>query len=225
MKLLLIDTSTSVFSLALAAGERVLAEKVSVGGPSTAARLVPVLQELFAVSGLHPADLDGIAVTAGPGSFTGLRVGIAFAKGLAFALSRPVIALSSLELLAMNARESELPVCPMFDARKNEVYSGLYSLHDGRGAIIADMAAKPGTFVEQLPGRILFLGDGALRYRQIIEDALGDRAVFAAPESDNPRASAGVPLALKAMAAGTVVAPADLSPRYLRASDAELARI
>src|SRR5512145_3217838 len=138
MKLLTLDTATSVFSVALADGEQLLGAASGAAGHLTAARLVPAVQQLFAECALAPADLDGFAVTIGPGSFTGIRVGLAFIKGLAFATGKPVVGLSSLALLAMNAQNSRLPVCPLFDARKSEVYAGLYRFTPNLEAILPD---------------------------------------------------------------------------------------
>jgi tRNA threonylcarbamoyladenosine biosynthesis protein TsaB len=224
MKLFLADTATSVCSFAIADDGVILAEEACSGGPSTAARLVPAFQRLLAASGMRADDLDGLAVTAGPGSFTGLRVGMAFVKGLAYALDKRIAPLSSLEVLAMNAQGSNLPVCPMFDARRNEVYYGLYSFCGERETLIPDAAAAPADFLGKLEGDIFFLGDGALHYRHVIQDSLGTRAVFAGPELDHPRAAAGLPLALAAFAAGLAVVPSALTPIYLRLSEAELAR-
>lgn len=224
MQLLILDTATSVFSAALCRGDHLLGEVRGGGGPSTAARLAPAIQTLFSDAGLTPADLEGFAVTVGPGSFTGLRVGLAFIKGLAYATGRPVVELSSLALLAMNARGSRLPVCPLFDARKSEVYAGLYRFTPTLDAILPDRAAPPATFLTNIEKETLFLGDGALRYREEIVAALGDRALFAAPELHQPTAAAGIPLALAAFAAGKAVSPAEILPRYLRLSEAELNR-
>ncbi len=224
MKLLTLDTSTSVFSVALSAGKQLLGEASGDAGHLTAARLVPALQNLFVDCALTPQDLDGFAVTIGPGSFTGIRVGIAFIKGLAFATDKPVVGLSALELLAMNARDSGLPVCPLFDARRSEIYGGLYSFAGGAETIIADMVSPPEKFIAMLEGRTLFLGDGAVRYKELIVELLGTDALFVEPRLNNPAASAAIPLALQAFAVGKAVTPTELLPRYLRLSEAELNR-
>lgn len=224
MKLFILDTSTSVFSMALADNGTLLAEESGVAGPSSAARLAPALAGLFAVAGLAPADMDAFAVTSGPGAFTGLRVGIALVKGLAMATGKPVIPLPSLGLLAMNAAESPLPVCPLFDARKGEVYGALYDFTVGPGPVIPQTVADPAAFLARLSGRVLFLGDGAVRYWPLIEELMGARATFADPSLNAPRAGAGIGLALTAFSAGLAVSPAHLLPTYLRLSEAELSR-
>jgi len=224
MKLFILDTATGVFSMAIADGPRILAEEGGASGPSSAARLAPAISGLFAAAGLSPAEMDCFAVTVGPGAFTGLRVGISLVKGLAYATAKPVIPLSSLALLAMNANHGGLPVCPMFDARKGEVYTAIYRFDPAIELAVAESAVDPATFLIQLEGQVLFLGDGSVRYRPLIEEIMGERAVFADAELNNPRAAAGVPLALDLCRVGGAVSPAQLLPRYLRLSEAELSR-
>ncbi len=224
MKLFIIDTSTSVFSMAIADKGTLLAEECGVAGPSTAARLAPAVTGLFAAAGLAPADMDVFAVTVGPGAFTGLRVGIALVKGLSCATGKPALPLSSLALLAMNARESDIPVCPLFDARKGEVYGALYDFSVGSTPVVSEAAADPAAFLRGIEGRALFLGDGALRYRELIEEVMGERARFAAGNLHHPRAAAGIDLALEGVSKGMAIPPGQLLPRYLRLSEAELSR-
>ena len=224
MKLLIVDSSTSVFSMAVAVGESVLATETGAGGPATAARLAPALQKVMRESGLSLAELDGFAVTVGPGAFTGLRVGISLVKGLAYATGKLVAPLSSLELLAMNAAGSNIPVCPLFDARKSEVYCALFNMEGGVQTLIPEMAIDHAALLEKLNCPVLFLGDGALRYQPLIVEKLGRQALFAEPHLNHPIASAGVRLALRQFAAGAALSPAEILPRYLRLSEAELNR-
>lgn len=224
MKLFILDTSTGVYSMALADGSRILAEESGVAGPSSAARLAPTIVGMFDAAGLTPADLDGFAVTVGPGAFTGLRVGISLVKGLAYATGKPVAPLSSLALLAMNASHSALPVCPLFDARKGEVYGALYDVANGFEMTVAETVSDPAIFLRRLDGRVLFLGDGATRYSELINEIMGGRAEFADMSLHHPRASAGIELAQCVFASGDDISPAQLLPRYIRLSEAELNR-
>lgn len=224
MKQFIIDTSTSVYSMAIADGQTLLAENSGVAGPSTAARLAPAMEALFVEAQLTPAAMDFFTVTNGPGAFTGLRVGVSLVKGLALATGKPVIPISSLALLAMNAAGSPIPVCPMFDARKGEVYTGLYDFTAGPGPVVPEAAAAPALFLASLPGRVLFLGDGSIRYRDLILEVMGDRAQFADSELHNPRAAAGIAMALDLFAVNAAIPPAELLPRYLRLPEAELSR-
>ncbi len=166
--------------------------------------------------------VDAFAVTVGPGGFTGVRVGIALAKGLAYSTNKPIIPLSSLELLALNASDSLIPVCPLFDARKSEVYSALYSFKTGMNLIRPEMALAPDQLLDELAGPILFIGDGALRYRELIIEKLGSRALFAAEHLHHPKASAGAALAFSRCTAGQTLSPFELTPSYLRLPEAQL---
>lgn len=210
--------------MALCDGERIIARQSASGGPAANARLTPFLQTILADSGLTPVELDGLAVTVGPGAFTGLRVGLAFVKGLAMAIGKPVVPLSSLELLAMNAQGSQLPVCAMYDARKSEVYAAVYDCRAGLKPVIAETVADPAAFLGNITTKTLFIGDGAVRYGELIKQQLGDLAVFADPAMNVPQAAAGVTLALAGMKAGKALSPAALLPSYLRLPEAELAR-
>ena len=222
MKLFLLDTATGVNSLAVAADGKLLAAEEFAGGASTAARLIPAFDRILAAAGLTAAELDGLAVTVGPGAFTGLRVGISFIKGVAYALGKPVVALSSLELLAQNVKTSRVPVCPMLDARKQEIYTALYDFRQGGKVLLPDRAAAPADFLAGLAGDVLFLGDGALRYRPLIEEALGSRARFAADDQHQPSAASGIALATELFNAGRKVDPVSLLPAYHRLSEAEI---
>jgi tRNA threonylcarbamoyladenosine biosynthesis protein TsaB len=104
------------------------------------------------------------------------------------------------------------------------VYGALYDFSRGPDPVVAERAADPATFLAGLEGRALFLGDGAIRYADLIRDIMGDRAEFAEPSLQHPRASAGIDLARSAFAHGLAVPPARLLPRYLRLSEAELSR-
>lgn len=224
MKFFLLDTSTSVYSMAISDGSSLLAHDGGVAGPTTAARLAPAVSALFAGAGVTAADMDFFAVTVGPGAFTGLRVGISMVKGLALATGRPVVPISSLALLAMNACQSQIPVSPMFDARKGEVYAAIYDFRSASAPVVREAAADPALFLRGIGGSALFLGDGALRYRELIEEIMGERALFAEGDLHHPRASAGTTLALEGFARGMAIPPAQLLPRYLRLSEAELSR-
>lgn len=222
MNILLLDTSTHVFSIALATDGTVIAEFSGDAGPASSAKIPGHIDALLSAAQLDIAAIDAFAVTIGPGAFTGVRVGIALIKGLAYATAQPVIPLSSLELLALNASASTIPVCALFDARKGEVYSALYRFDDGMVQVRPEMALDPAALLEQLSGDILFIGDGALRYRELISEGLGPRAHFAPEQLNMPQASAGAALAQRRCKAGQTVTPAELAPHYLRLPEAEI---
>jgi len=227
MKILAIDTSTSFASLAVAVDEQVVAESLLNTNRTLSARLVPEIERLLTTAGLSFNDIDIYASSVGPGSFTGVRGGIATIQGLALATGKPCAAFSSLALLAMNFSLSTTLVCPLLDARKNEVYAALYdcsaTLPSPR---INDCVLPPAVLLEQITaatnGPVIFVGDGALRYHDLIAERLGDQAVFAPSPLNTPRAANGTLFALHASRLGDLLEPQHLLPLYLRASDAEI---
>jgi tRNA threonylcarbamoyladenosine biosynthesis protein TsaB len=225
VKLLVVDTSTSWCGLALSDDGSIVAECQLNLGRRLAADIVGLIDILLASVQRGPSDLDGFGVAVGPGSFTGLRIGAATVKGLALATGKPVVGFSSLAMLAMNLPHASLQVCPMFDARKQEVYAGLYACRGLPQELMADCVLTPERFLEGLTAPTLFVGEGAVRYRGLIEERLGDRALFAPPYLNHPRAAAGAHLAHDAFARGESIPLPLLSPRYLRASEAETARL
>lgn len=230
MNILAIDTSTSFATVAIAVDEQVVAESLLNTNRTLSARLVPEIERLLATAGLSFTDIDIFAASIGPGSFTGIRGGIAAIQGLALATGKPCAGFSSLALLAMNFSLSTALVCPLLDARKSEVYAALYdcsaSLASPR---INDCVLPPAALLEQIAaatGRpVIFVGDGAQRYHDLIAEHLGDQAVFAPHPLNSPRASNGTLLALHTFRSGTLLEPGQLLPRYLRASDAEINKV
>lgn len=225
MKLLTIDSSTSSCSVALTNDDQLVAEHFLCGTQTLSSRLVASVDIVLRGCGMTIADLDGIGVALGPGAFTALRVGIATAKGLALAAGKPVAGFSSLAMLAMNLPWSAHPVCPMFDARKGEVYTGLYRCDAFPHVLEEDCVIAPASFLERIPGPTLFVGEGALRYRELIVATLGDKALFAPPFAHQPRAAAGALLARSAFAATGGTSLAQLNPLYIRPSEAEVAKM
>lgn len=225
MKLLIIDTATTTCSVAITDGPQILAESlVNLPGPSSS-RLSDCIAQAISLAGCPLMELDGFGVTIGPGAFTGLRVGLATVKGLAMATGKPIAAISSLALLAANISGSALTVCPLFDARKGEVYAGLYQCLTEPVPLQPDCVISPSALVTTLTGEMLFIGDGAARYRSFIEDHLGTRAHFAPVRANSPRAAAAATLVAEILSTGSGAAPAALNPVYLRLSEAEVSRL
>ncbi len=225
MKILTIDTSTTTNSVAATVDGRLLAEYIVNPDRNHSSSLMSGLDMVLRDSGLLIDELDAIGVSLGPGSFTGLRVGIATAKGLALASGKPVVAFSSLAMLAMNLPYAEFPVCTMFDAKKNEVYAALYRCRALPEILLAECVVPPADFLSQLRAPTLFVGSGALRYRDLIVETLGELAIFAPSLCHQPHASAGALLAADLFARGELAPSAALVPSYLRASEAEVARM
>jgi len=222
---LFIETATARVGLALTRDGRLLAESLldAPGGLQTAL-LMPELQRLLTINNLTADKIDLFACAVGPGSFTGVRTGIAAIQGLALATKKPCIGISTLAMLAMNLPFATSQVCPMLDARKNEVYTALYQITDLPAVVAADCVASPCDFLKKITGPTIFVGDGALRYRELIQRALGDNARFAPLTLNVPRASSGCLLADAAFARNSAAAPEMLVPTYLRLSEAELSR-
>ena len=224
MKILTIDTSSNCSSVALSAGEQLLGDSILGEDRCCSGRLLDAVTKLLAAAGLTPDALDAFAVSLGPGSFTGVRVGIATVKGLALATGKPALGFSSLAMLAMNLPFACAPVAPMFDARKNEVYAGLYRCGALAEAVCADAVIAPEQFLAAIDSPTLFIGEGALRYRDLIQKTLGELALFPPWHTHLPRAGAGAALALQAGLEGRFIPLALLNPTYLRASEAEIAK-
>lgn len=222
-RLLLINTATPAGSIALTEGEQVVAELLLNLSSPHSDRLLPGIKQLLDATGISLADLDAVAVVVGPGSFTGLRVGVATAKGLALAANRPLVGLSSLQTLACQVPGTRLPVCALLDARKHEVYAGLYQWRDGLPQPLQDARVlDPERLLDQLPEEVVFVGDGALVYRTLIVRCLGARAHFAPWPVHALRVSSAAPLAHAALDAGKTCSAAALGAVYIRRSEAEI---
>jgi tRNA threonylcarbamoyladenosine biosynthesis protein TsaB len=216
-------------SIAIICGERVAAEATFNTDRTLSARLIPEIERLLALAGVSVADIDLFAACTGPGSFTGVRGGVATAQGLALAGAKACVGFSSLVLLAMNFPLAAHPVCSMLDARKDEVYAALFDCSTTvPAAQIDDCVLPPERFLDLLrettDAPIIFCGDGALRYRDLIAGRMGRQALFAPFPLNSTRASNGALLALHSFRNGESLAPSRLLPAYLRASDAEINR-
>lgn len=227
---LALDGSTPVLSLALVRGEEVLAAEVREG-ESHSLLLPSILDDLLARGGVERRDLERIAVGIGPGSFTGLRVILAAAKGIAYAMGLPVVGVSSLEAMAAGARRA-LPeaslLVPVLDARKREVYVGFFEPTaegvaplEGQGALVMPPAALAER-LRGLEGRIAIFGEGHRVYRELLDPATEGRRVEGASLPTHPLAEEVGRLGASREAASSLEALFALEPRYVRSSDAEL---
>jgi len=224
--LLTLSTATPGASVALSRGEKLLGELLLAPENARGNLLFPAIDHLLQVAGITMAQIDAFAVVHGPGAFTGLRVGVAAAKGLAQASDKPLLGVSSLQTLALQAGEHELPVCALLDARKQEVYAGLFRWQNGRPLSLApERVAPPETVLAEISTPTCFIGDGATVYRPLIIRHCGADARFY-PWSQQPlRASSAAVLALDALRNGETVSPLTLEPVYLRLSEAELQQL
>jgi len=220
-----IETATFCGGVALLAGDRLLASRTLNSAMTHSARLLRAIKDLLDEAQTRLDDLTGLAVSIGPGSFTGVRIGLSAAKGLALALDIPVVGVSTLEALAVRAGRDCRLICPVVDARRNETFVAAYRWPRGSDLprlAIAASVMPIGNFLQRLRGRCLFLGDGALRYRAQIESHLGDRAAFAPPHRILPSAEEIAWLGQMRLARGVADDLAQLEPVYIRSSDARL---
>ena len=230
MRILAVDTSASACSVALAEDGLLTCEYTADHGRTHAVRLSGMIDAVFADAGIRARDVDAFAVTAGPGSFTGLRIGISTVKGLAFAASRPVISVSTLDVLANQCPGVEMPICPFIDARKKEVYAALYRQrrHGGFETLVPPAASRPADFLSEI-GRagfgaetgMYFLGSGTALYADLIARQFGDSAVLAPRECSLIRASTLARMAFERYHESGGITPHALVPCYIRRSDAE----
>ena len=176
-------------------------------------------------TGLRFEDLHGFGVTIGPGSFTGLRIGLAAAKGLAYASDKPLVGVSTLEALAGNIPYPRLPLVVALDARKSQVYTARFDsgMHGESVRVGPERISSPEELIAECQGTdTLFVGDGALRYRDQLKEQLGRRAVFAPSTAHHVRSPEVARLALARMSSCRREDLFSLSPNYIRRSEAEI---
>jgi tRNA threonylcarbamoyladenosine biosynthesis protein TsaB len=222
-KILALDSSSFCGSVALCQGEALIAESLLNLRSTHSDNLLRQIDLLVAEADWSLADLDLLVAVTGPGSFTGLRIGVATIKGLAQVLDKPVVGISSLQMLAMSLPLCPYPICSFLDARKKEVYCQLFEWSE-QGPVAQGPAQvlPPERLLRQLQGDVALVGDGVRLYRQLIDDILGSRAFLPAATAHQPRASQAAWLALNEYQNGRVLNPGELLPVYIRPSDAEL---
>ncbi len=220
-----IDTATRVAGAAVIGEDRLISERFIHNLKTHSENIIPMIRQVMEDAGIKPVSLSGVAVTGGPGSFTGLRIGMAVAKTMGQALNIPVLAVSTLQALAWNVYGVEGLICPVLDARKNEVYTCLYKSGPGGLEELSSPAALgPDRLVAELAGsedKITFLGDGVPVYREVLVEKLGPRALFVTMINCFSRASAVAELGLARLKEGRLGDPTFLQPVYLRKSEAE----
>ena len=222
MNLLAVDTSTSSCSVALFNGHRLLAEELYTAGKTHSRHLLSIIHRILSRCACEPKDIQGIAVTVGPGTFTGLRIGISTVKGIAAATGTSVVGISSLAALAYPLAMLDRPVVAMIDARRGEGYHAQYQV----GAIVSDLSAPvsvstPDTAASTLPERAVLVGSGAVLYREMFK-ARYPRIGFADATSHVIRAASVGMLAMARFEGQDVDSIDSLIPEYIRKSDAQI---
>ncbi|MBQ3512901.1 MAG: tRNA (adenosine(37)-N6)-threonylcarbamoyltransferase complex dimerization subunit type 1 TsaB [Lachnospiraceae bacterium] len=223
LKLLAIESSGNVASVAILEQGKIIAELTMNNKKTHSTTLLPMIDQMIKMCEKNLNEFDGIAVTRGPGSFTGLRIGAATVKGLGLALDLPVIPVSTLECLAMNVVESHDIICPIMDARRNQVYTAAYEAKDGRlQEVLKEEPMDIKDLIEKLnvfDKKVLFLGDGVAVYQGVIEEELKEKACFAKEHNMVQRASSLAVLAKDKWE--DRVTSKEFHLEYLRASQAE----
>ncbi|WP_018130951.1 tRNA (adenosine(37)-N6)-threonylcarbamoyltransferase complex dimerization subunit type 1 TsaB [Effusibacillus pohliae] len=249
MPYLAVDTATQTLTVAIGERDRLLAEASVVVKKNHSNRLMPLIESLLVSADLTPEDLKGIVVGHGPGSYTGVRIGVTTGKMLAWALKIPIVGVSSLDGLAMHYRDADCLVCPLFDARRKQAYCAVYGRRevprDGGGDVAADGQA---IFAKMEPDairkledlfpllerrlaeresigssrRVLFLGDGADHYRDLIVDRFGQQACFPASGARKlVRAAHLLEAGIRRIEAGDTAVAERFAPQYLQLVEAE----
>ncbi len=222
-----IEAATTVLGVAVVKDEVLLAERFLNNQRTHSTNLLLMIKGALEDSQVSSGQLSGIAVSIGPGSFTGLRIGLATAKTLAQVWSLPLVGVGTLEALAYPLAGFSNLVCPVINARKNEVYAAVFSAspEGSLKSIIEPASRTPAELVAQLKKlspAIVFVGDGALTYKEIFSECLGDRVIFAPGELSLPRGAAVAGMGRRKLLANKTSDPLLLAPLYLRASEAEI---
>lgn len=219
MNILAMDTSTLTATVAVLNEEKLLGEFTVCNKLTHSQMIMPMLDTLLKTISISVNDIDVFATSVGPGSFTGLRIGMASIKTLAQALDKPVIGVSSLDAVAENFSFTDCIICPIMDARHSEVYNALY--HNGK-EIVKSRAVNINTLLEELNGKnVVFAGDGVLTYGELIKSFENEKWMIAPPNFLLPRASSVAAAALKRAAKGDFDNTYTLNPVYLKKSQAE----
>ena len=232
MKILAFDSSGMVASVALTEDDILLGEYTTNHKKTHSQTLLPMLDELMKMLSMDVKDVDVLALANGPGSFTGLRIGAATVKGLSLALDKPVVTVPTLLGLAYNMWGSDHVICPLMDARRNQVYTGIYAFCGSRMNILEEQMAIG---IEELAEKlreygkdkgIVFLGDGVpVHQKNLKENLLKDFDISFAPAHMNcQRAAAVGTLAIQYYHGGKMETAAEHKPDYLRVSQAERER-
>lgn len=225
MRVLAIDSSSTVATVAIVEEEKIIGEYTINNKITHSQTLLPMIDDMFKVSEIELESVDAIAITSGPGSFTGLRIGSATAKGLGQALNKPLVEVPTLEAMAYNFFDTDKLICPIMDARRSQTYTAVYKIEgeelktimEGTAIFIEELVTKLNEFGED----VIFVGDGIPVFKEYIEANLTAKAIFAPAHLNRQRAGSVGALALKYLEAGKTVTASEFRPDYFRKSQAE----
>ena len=229
MRILALDSSGLVASVAILEDDNLIAEYTVNYKKTHSQTLLPMLDEIVQMTDTDLSTIDAIAIAKGPGSFTGLRIGSATVKGLGLALDKPIVGIPTVEGLAMNLYDTDAVICPLMDARRNQVYTGIYKFQEGTLQVVRDqLPLGIGEIIEALnllEQKVVFLGDGVPVYKDIIEQKMEVPYTFAPAHVNKQRAAAIGVRAFEYYKQGIYSSAADFEPDYLRLSQAERERM
>lgn len=225
MRILALDSSGMVASVAIVEEEQMIAEYTVNYKKTHSQTLLPMLDEIIKMTQIDLSTIDAIAISSGPGSFTGLRIGSTTAKGLGFALKKPLISIPTVDALAYNLYGNSQCICPIMDARRNQVYTGLYEFINGKLCVKKEQRAIGiEQLVEELNDlkrEVIFIGDGIPPYASILKETLTVSFSFAPAHLCRQRAGAVGVLGIEYWKAGNIQSADEHKPEYLRLSQAE----
>lgn len=228
MKLLVLDSSGLVASVSLMENDRLIAEYTTGHKLTHSQTLLPMLDEIVERTSFELETIDAIAIAMGPGSFTGLRIGAATAKGLGLALDKPIVPVPTVDGLAYQMFAFGNIICPMMDARRKQVYTGFYRFKGEEFYVIKEQCAQSvEDTLKQLKDfgePVVFLGDGVPVYEEEIKEQLGENALIAPVHASRQRAAAVGALAKIYYQKGMIQSADEFAPEYLRKSQAERER-
>lgn len=227
MRILGIESSSLVASVAIVEDGITMAEYTANFKKTHSQTLLPMIDEMVNLLGIDLSTLDAIAVSGGPGSFTGLRIGSATAKGLGLALDKPLIHVPTLDAMAYGIYGSSDIICPIMDARRNQVYTGLYRFERDFTVVMEQDALDMGDLAGNLNSmgeRVIFLGDGVPVYQNLIKEKLTVPFDFAPAHLNRQRAASVAALGAVYFAEGKTESAMEHKPDYLRKSQAERER-
>lgn len=228
MRILALDSSGLVATVAILEDDQMIAEYTVNYKKTHSQTLLPMLDEIVKMTEFDLSTIDAIAVAGGPGSFTGLRIGAATAKGLGLALDKPLVHVPTVDGMAYGLFGYSGLICPIMDARRNQVYTGLYRFTNDEFEVVEEqMAISVSELIEKLNGyeeKVTFLGDGVPVYRDQFVNGLTGEYAFAPAHLNRQRAGAVGALGMKYFKEGKVESARDHKPDYLRLSQAERER-
>ncbi len=224
MKVLGIDTSTSCGSVGLVEDEWVISDYLLDLPITHSERLLKAIDWVLKESRCKGSELDGLAISLGPGSFTGLRIGVGTIKGLALSWEKPVVGISTLEVLASQISSTPYLLCPILDARKGEIYTAFYRYEGGTYPQLQSPieAIDPRKLVLKIKELTLFFGNGVKTYGALLKENLQHLAMFPLPPFHIPHGSTVAKLGMERLERGEILDLSNFTPLYIRPSEAEL---